>query len=1087
MKFPSPHLAERSLLLVVVCTMAAAPASADAFSGLNRLFKDWGLFQGLQVNGSNDFTFQQNLVQGSASAYEGQRWDTDTFTRRSSLSLEGPIWKEFAFKADFSASGYGPAYSRWVAGYIGHDTALYYGDLNMDLSGNQFASFAKSVQGWQLDQRIGKGLARVFYSQEQAVTRTQTIPGNNTSGPFFLTYTPVLDGTEAVKVNERRMAFGVDYRLDYATGQLWFEVEGKPPTIIPDTSTISVSYQSGGYESQGGTLSGGRVLLPFMKDRVQVGMTMIKQDRGGGATRDTAGYQEDIYNGSGSTGPFDVNFRPILANGTQVVYKGQQQVIQQALLVLVDNIEQAEGVDYDSYRSIGRIIFRRSVPPTSLVAIRYYYDLSSTLPVTDNTLTGVDLLYHISSQLSLQAEWGRSDGGLASNSGDALRANLSYTTPKLRVIGEYRDISPTFSFIDSVGFYKQDRGYELGLNYEPLKHVSLSARHSDVKSSSGYTFGYSGYSSYSSTTGLGLAEMSDDDTTSLSIASTRTDLEVRLDFPGWPLLAFQRQQMSNAGGTSDSTYGSNNVSFNWSPSGQPFSVSATLNRTTQDYVPTADTTEAQGSSTEQLQWSAAYRPSDKLSLSYNQGRNTSSAVGSTNRSSSSNDQLSVHWSPVSTLDLNYDFTRTNSLGSVSSGLYSTYGTYSAAAQLAELLRVAGISDGDGIGGDDDDDTTTSRYTDDSHRLALRYSPSQKLNFDIGLMMRKYTSGGSVGYLADSDQVTGSFNASYMVSNALSLSASYTNDRMKFLDEDRGTVLNNTVSVGANYRPSGSPWGLGLTYNMLNGSSPTYTGYGSSQKMRIVDNNMSDLQARITYVLSEDAELSMTGQLSDYAGGYANFNRQQLEIGYRHKLSGYADVNFGYRFARNVTKGLTDPRYGNTSLTPESQNYLANTFLLTLSTQFNTGVGGRGSGMGTFGGSGGMSGFTGYRSGTNMGSYGSTGQYGTGTGSSFSGLGSYGGSSSLGSGYSNPFGNSSTVGSYSNYGSQSQGYDTFGSGFGSQGGFSQGLGDIGGHKQDGVSAVGPQGPGGAAPPGAPSSAMPQIEDWQALDDLYSTWW
>ena len=44
----------------------------------------WGLFQGLQINGTNDFTFQQNLVQGSSSAYQGQRWDTNPFIRRSS-------------------------------------------------------------------------------------------------------------------------------------------------------------------------------------------------------------------------------------------------------------------------------------------------------------------------------------------------------------------------------------------------------------------------------------------------------------------------------------------------------------------------------------------------------------------------------------------------------------------------------------------------------------------------------------------------------------------------------------------------------------------------------------------------------------------------------------------------------------------------------------------------------------------------------------------------------------------------------------------------------------------------------------------
>lgn len=79
-----------------------APAQAGPFSGLQRLFKNWGLFQGLNVSGTNSMTFQQNMVEGSSSAFEGQRWDTDPFLTQNSLSVEGPIWKEFQFKANFS-------------------------------------------------------------------------------------------------------------------------------------------------------------------------------------------------------------------------------------------------------------------------------------------------------------------------------------------------------------------------------------------------------------------------------------------------------------------------------------------------------------------------------------------------------------------------------------------------------------------------------------------------------------------------------------------------------------------------------------------------------------------------------------------------------------------------------------------------------------------------------------------------------------------------------------------------------------------------------------------------------------------------
>lgn len=1093
MNSPLPPRFRAGLWLTALCWLAAMPAAAGPFSGIERIFKDWGFFQGLQINGSNDFTFQQNLVEGSSSAFQGQRWDTDPFMRRSSLSLEGPIWKEFSFKADFSSSGYGPSYNRWVVGYIGNDTGLYYGDLNIDLSGNQFASFSKPVRGWQLDQKIGDGLARVFYSEEKAITRFQNIPGNNTSGPFFLTYTPVMQGSEAVKVNERRMEFGVDYRLDYDTGQLWFEVEGRPPTIIPDTSTITISYQSAGYDSRGGTLYGGRFLMPLMKERLQVGLTMLQQDRDSGSVRDTVGYQEDIFNGSGSTGPFDVNFRPIIPNGTNAVYDGKEQTIQQALLVLVDNVEQAEGVDYDAYRQIGRIIFRRSVPPTALVAIRYYYDLSSTLPVTNNRLLGVDLLYHITPELSLQAEWGSSDGGLDTNTGDAMRLNLDYTTPKFKVVGEYRDISPTFSFLDSVGFYRQDKGYELGLNWQPLDHVSVSARRSDLKTSDGYSFGYSGYGSYGGGSyyparlvnghmiPAGLSPLQETTSPSLDIGSQRNDFEVRLDFPGWPTFAYQRQEMSNSGSTNNSDYTGNNFTMNWSPSKLPFSLSGSYNLTDQNFLPLADSAEATGSSTEQLQWSASYRPSDKLSVSLNQSRNKSISIGSDSRSSSSSDQVAVHWAPFRQMDINYDITRTNSVGSVSSGFYNTP-NYGYSSPYAAYL--AGISDGGGIGGGDEDDEE-NRYTDNSQRLGITYRPTDKLSLDFNMMSRKYSSAGTVGYLADSNQTTRGLNVSYMLSDALSLNAAYTSDRMTFLDENQGSVINNTLGVGANYRPSGTPWSFGLNYNMISGSSPTYSGFGANQRMYIVDNNMSDLTANVTYDLGNNSQLGLTAQLSDYAGGYANFNRQQMEIGYRRKLNDFADLTFGYRFARNLSKGLTDPRYGNTSLTPQDQNYLANTFLLTVSTQFNTGVGGGGTGISGFGGSN-LSGFGGYRAGTSLWQN-SNNMY---QGGNFNNLGVYG-NNPMGSGYSSPFGSSGGYNNYNNanpYGSnRPQGYEVFGSGFAGQEGFSQGLGDIAGQRKPGLDGLNTPGAGAPPPPGSPEALWLEAEHWQELDDLYSIWW
>ena len=106
-----------------------------------------------------------------------------------------------------------------------------------------------------------------------------------------------------------------------------------------------------------------------------VGLALLCAGCGEGdnGTRDTARFQEDLFPGPGSTGPFDVRFSPILADGVTVTIGGTRQVVPTALTVLVDGQPQREGVDYDAILPIGRIIFRRIVPSAAVVTVRYYY------------------------------------------------------------------------------------------------------------------------------------------------------------------------------------------------------------------------------------------------------------------------------------------------------------------------------------------------------------------------------------------------------------------------------------------------------------------------------------------------------------------------------------------------------------------------------------------------------------------------------------------------------------------------------------------------------------------------------------------
>ncbi|MFP3904834.1 MAG: hypothetical protein ACLFWB_11385, partial [Armatimonadota bacterium] len=157
-----------------------------------------------------------------------------------------------------------------------------------------------------------------------------------------------------------------------------------------------------------------------------------------------------------------------------------------------------------------------------------------------------------------------------------------------------------------------------------------------------------------------------------------------------------------------------------------------------------------------------------------------------------------------------------------------------------------------------------------------------------------------------------------------------------------------------------PYSVGLNLNMQSGSSPTYVGFGEAQKMFMVDNDLFDIQSYINWELNDKSSISMQLGKSDFTGGYSDFTKDMCQIQYNHNISNLLTLSAGYRYIRNTSDLPQDPRLGYTGLTPPSQNYVAETFLVTVSTNFHSGAGGRrqrytgyggstGFGLGSFGG------------------------------------------------------------------------------------------------------------------------------------------
>ncbi len=893
---------------LVIGGLAIGPlANADLFDAVSRWFDKaddatGDLFDGLQISGRGEFSLRQNFTAGSEEAYQSQFWNTSPMQATTSFDIVGPIYGNFGLRAHIANSGYGFNNNQFVVGYQSKNTALLWGDLNVNIGGNQFASYSKSLEGLQLDHRINDNmLFRAFTSQEKGLVRRQTFPGNNTSGPYFLTFTPVVDGSELVKIDERPMRFGEDYTLDYDTGQLWFEPPGQPPTIIPSTSVVSVSYQSATNYETGGTTSGWQLESALLHDDLQLSVTRLEHATSAGGSNSTARFQEDLFTGSGTTGPFDVRFSPILADGATATIDGQEQIIRQALVFLVDETEWREGIEMDSIRQIGRIITRRPVPATAVVRVRYYYQVGpSGSSLGDTTVTGLTLRHRLDDDLQWDLTAAQSESG--GETGVALSTGARYRRGrKFDIDLQYRDVDPTYSYIDTVGFFRNEKGLTAAFGYRPSDKISFTHRFSDVKTDSGYAYGYSGYTGgtgFGADTSLDRAYQDPATTPTLGVRATRNDSMLMLNYPGWPNLSLSRQTMENTGGSqANSLLETMNINLDYAPAKKPYTFRIGVMDTQQNYAGFADADDtdplgsAQSSSTKTLTMAASWTPSDSLSFATNYSQNNSASNFQAQRGDSENLQVSTRWRVMDNLDLNLDWSRTEAIGAVTSGFYGGgigFGGYSSGLGGGYGGNIGGVPFGlSGTlmplqigGGDplpDEDEPELSRYTDSTSRLGLSWQPSDKINVDASLGMRKYESAGSVGYLADSDQRYGNIGLSWLPTREWSLNASVGSDLLQFLDEDRGGVLNNSFSLGASYRPEKSALSYRFNVNKQWGVSPDFAGTGENEIATLTDTSLLDVVTDVQYELNDRSRITGRVGFSDFVSGYSDFAKQTAEI------------------------------------------------------------------------------------------------------------------------------------------------------------------------------------------------------------------
>jgi|GEM_PF-5462988 len=676
-RWRAPRLVRCMAVLGLLCALGA-PASAQKFT----------------ITGYDTLTFRVNSVSGGSagqqaftySNYERQR----QIENNAGLNITGYLFPRVILNATINSSRYTPDRSRYNLEYRGNGLNIMAGDINVAMSGNEFAPFNKSLRGMKVEALAGAVKLSTLLSQERAQVATDVFPGTNSPGPYSLRFSPIIDGTEQVRVDGQRKKLGVDYTIDYNTGMLWFQ----QTMIIPATSTIEVSYEYAAYGSNPGILAGIRGELPLWTNG-RVGLTYLTQMSDIGSGTEDGAYRTDLFIGDNTPMVLTLRYRPV----------------KRIVKITLDGVPQVENVDYEVQSlDSGIIRFRKIVPaPPGPIAdaapnlVVDYEIVTTSTPQEmrgDRTIVGLDGTFNLNERSSLTLHFARS-GGAPARSGNALSIRGVTELGRVSLNLGYRDIGKQFAAIESVGFQQKERALEGNIEYRATDHLRFSGRYvNSSRPSTGYYYG----------TPSGDTDGSDPE--DILLRATQASVGLTMDYPKLPSLSLQHQRYRTAGGSLDSSSAMTNMNLRYSL-GTAIQLTANL-----DHNSNQDRS-GNGLSASSLtqRYGASYTPGSRFSAQVDFTTSTTrsasaatsetggatgatqstTAISATNRASGAS--LTLTYSPISIATLTASY-RISDSGSGGYGGYGGYGTsfgnsyYSSAYTSGSYMNSGNYSFGD---------------------------------------------------------------------------------------------------------------------------------------------------------------------------------------------------------------------------------------------------------------------------------------------------------------------------------------------------------------------------------------------------------
>lgn len=899
-----------------------------------------------RVNAHGYASFQYQVgstVQGTEQGRQIYRYEnyglSKGFNAYGSLQVDWQIGN-FSVKGEWTPARYSTTAQRFRTEYNAGSTKFTFGNLFLSLQGNQFVSFSRYAQGLQVEHKFGKSgdlVLVTFETPSQIVT--DTFQGNNSPGPYFLRRSPIVEGSEQVRIDERPLRRGVDYTIDYNYGQIIFA------TPIPPTSTIAVSYESIGYGGVGrfiGFRSNWRT-----GPNSKLGITFLTQNVPFTVTEKAERFREEFL-GNGTTGPFLLQVRPV-AVGSEKVF--------------VNGVQQTRDLHYRIDYTAGIVTFLQPAPAGAIVVVEYYRAAATRATVGTLRLFGLDWNGALGKVGRLNWQFGMSSGG--DRNGWASEIRLNGENQRLAYTLRWQRVGSGFTRVENTDFFRNDSGLSAELRYELLQGLSIVANWQNSKTAGGRYFGIG---------------------TSGSVSESRNrDLSLSLSFerPKLPRLQINHQRLR-------SRYGSGETSTDTSKTSTTvylgyrlghFSLDGAWERSDDSYTPRSQgssgtTLTATSAETDRKRFSFVFQPGSKLSMAFDWTQNSSDSPEQQYRSKATQRVFSVNYTPWQSLQISFSHQKLSGAASVSSLLGGTVLTGAAGGVLSGvgfgytgLGTGLGVGYGTGFGGYGtfgvgttvrpsygwssasgwigsstsswDSTSWSSPWDTPSGRMrqiypgapssslrlsrmgnasdvttfGIQWMPGRRLVLSVDLTMNSDKGSELVGSLRQRDL---SFSGSWQVSKKLNLFSQFTRSRTTYLQE-----LNDSLTLMGMF---GLTWGdyqgfnISLNYQRLR-----------MQNLRIV-NRVPQLEETNYSAIAASLQIPITKRIPLRVRAARLQNRSPAGVfGGRYRVT-EIEADLTYNFTRNIGLGVVWTMTKRNGDRPE-QDYSASVLRAALTLQF----------------------------------------------------------------------------------------------------------------------------------------------------------